>query len=92
MLRPSVGFFRHENIQPVGNLTTKTYFSIMQHDDLTAKIQDYKTDENELEELIEQYDLDATLEAQFNSLDKRFKQLEIKYQSLLNARRFLING
>ncbi|MFO5492360.1 MAG: hypothetical protein ACLBM6_07400 [Cuspidothrix sp.] len=64
----------------------------MQHDDLTAKIQDYKTDENELEELIEQYDLDATLEAQFNSLDKRFKQLEIKYQSLLNARRFLING
>ena len=84
--------FRHENTQPVGNLTTKTYFSIMQHDDLTAKIQDYKTDENELEELIEQYDLDATLEAQFNSLDKRFKQLEIKYQSLLNARRFLING
>jgi N-methylhydantoinase B/oxoprolinase/acetone carboxylase alpha subunit len=64
----------------------------MQHDDLTAKIEDYKTDENELEELIEQYDLDATLEAQFNSLDKRFKQLEIKYQSLLNARRFLING
>jgi N-methylhydantoinase B/oxoprolinase/acetone carboxylase alpha subunit len=64
----------------------------MQHDDLTAKIQDYKTDENELEEMIEQYDLDATLEAQFNSLDKRFKQLEIKYQSLLNARRFLING
>ncbi|MTJ15270.1 hypothetical protein FJR11_22440 [Anabaena sp. UHCC 0187] len=64
----------------------------MNHDDLTAKIQDYKTDENELEELIEQYDLDATLEAQFNSLDKRFKQLEIKYQSLLNARRFLING
>lgn len=64
----------------------------MNHDDLTAKIQDYKTDENELEELIEQYDLDATLESQFNSLDKRFKQLEIKYQSLLNARRFLING
>lgn len=89
---PPVGFFRHENIQPIGNLTTKTYFSIMNHDDLTAKIQDYKTDENELEELIEQYDLDATLEAQFNSLDKRFKQLEIKYQSLLNARRFLING
>lgn len=65
----------------------------MQHEnDLTAKIEDYKTDENELEELIEQYDLDATLESQFNSLDKRFKQLEIKYQSLLNARRFLING
>ena len=64
----------------------------MNHDDLTAKIEDYKTDEAELEELIEQYDLDATLEAQFNSLDKRFKQLEIKYQSLLNARRFLING
>jgi|GEM_PF-977522 len=61
-------------------------------DELTRQIEELKTDENELEELMQQYDLDTQLETEFNTLSQLFHQLEIKYQSLKNARRFLQYG
>jgi predicted nuclease with TOPRIM domain len=59
---------------------------------ISHEIEALKTDSNELEEVLNHYDLDESLEAQFNALDDRFRQLEIKYQSLLNTRRYLQNG
>jgi hypothetical protein len=56
-----------------------------------AQLEDFKTDENELEELLSKYDLDEALEAEFNVIDARFRELQISYQTLLNTRRFL-NG
>jgi len=56
-----------------------------------AQLNDFKTDENELEEVLTKYDLDECLEAEFNALDARFRELQITYQTLLNTRRFL-NG
>ena len=56
-----------------------------------AQLEDFKTDENELEEVLTKYDLDESLEAEFNALDSRFRELQISYQTLLNTRRFL-NG
>lgn len=49
----------------------------------------FQTDESELEQTLENYDLDEELEAQFNALADRFQRLEIIYQSLLNTRKFL---
>ena len=56
-----------------------------------AQLEDFKTDENELEEVLSKYDLDEALETEFNVLDARFRELQISYQTLLNTRRFL-NG
>ena len=56
-----------------------------------AQLEDFKTDENELEDVLSKYDLDESLEAEFNTLDARFRELQISYQTLLNTRRFL-NG
>jgi hypothetical protein len=56
-----------------------------------AQLNDFKTDENELEEVLTKYDLDESLEAEFNVIDARFRELQISYQTLLNTRRFL-NG
>jgi hypothetical protein len=56
-----------------------------------AQLEDFKTDENELEDVLSKYDLDESLEAEFNALDARFRELQISYQTLLNTRRFL-NG
>jgi phosphopantothenate synthetase len=59
---------------------------------ISHEIEALKTDSNELEEVLNRYDLDESLEAHFNDIDERFRQLEIKYQSLLNTRRYLQNG
>ena len=61
-------------------------------DDLNSQIQDAKTDETELKQVLKKYDLDEELALEFSNLDKAFKQLEIKYQSLLNTRKFFNNG
>lgn len=60
-------------------------------DQFEAQLNDFKTDENELEEVLSKYDLDEALEAEFNVIDARFRELQISYQTLLNTRRFL-NG
>jgi hypothetical protein len=58
-------------------------------DQFEAQLNDFKTDENELEEVLSKYDLDESLEAEFNAFDARFRELQISYQTLLNTRRFL---
>jgi phosphopantothenate synthetase len=61
-------------------------------DDLNRQIEQAKTDESELNEVLEKYDLDEQLAREFSEIDKAFRQLEIRYQSLVNARKFLNNG
>ncbi|MCC5611058.1 hypothetical protein LC612_30985 [Nostoc sp. CHAB 5834] len=61
-------------------------------DDLNSQIQDAKTDETELKQVLKKYDLDQELALEFSEIDKAFRQLEIKYQSLVNTRKFFNNG
>ncbi len=61
-------------------------------DELKSQIDDFKTDEVELDQVLESYDLDEALEAEFDAISAQFQQLEIKYLSLLNTRRFLQDG
>jgi hypothetical protein len=59
---------------------------------ISNQLNDFKTDEKELEEVLSKYDLDEALEAEFNAIEVHFQQLLIAYQTLLNTRRFLNNG
>ncbi len=59
---------------------------------ISNQLNDFKTDEKELEEVLSRYDLDEALEAEFNAIEAHFQQLLISYQSLVNTRRFLNNG
>jgi hypothetical protein len=59
---------------------------------ISNQLNDFKTDEKELEEVLSKYDLDEALEAEFNAIEAHFQQLLIAYQTLLNTRRFLSNG
>lgn len=61
-------------------------------DELSSQIQNAKTDETELKQVLKKYDLDEELALEFSEIDKAFRQLEIKYQSLLNTRKFFNNG
>ncbi|MBD2255606.1 hypothetical protein [Nostoc parmelioides] len=61
-------------------------------DELDRQIEDAKTDEKELNQVLEKYDLDEALALEFSEIDKAFRQLEIKYQALLSTRKFLSNG
>jgi hypothetical protein len=61
-------------------------------DQISNQLNDFKTDEKELEEVLSKYDLDEALEAEFNVIEAHFQQLLIAYQTLLNTRRFLNNG
>ncbi|MBG1261067.1 hypothetical protein F8S20_19040 [Nostoc sp. BAE] len=66
--------------------------NITMQDDLNSQIQDAKTDEVELQQVLKKYDLDEQLALEFGEIDKAFQQLQIKYQSLLNTRKFFNNG
>ncbi len=59
---------------------------------ISSQLNDFKTDEKELEEVLGRFDLDEALEAEFNAIESHFQQLLIAYQTLLNTRRFLSNG
>lgn len=61
-------------------------------DEIHSQIEGLKTDSTQLDKTLEKYDLDELLEAEFNQIDKAFRQLEIQYHSLKNARRFINNG
>jgi len=61
-------------------------------DSLNRQIEDAKTDEKERNQVLRKYDLDEALALEFNEIDKAFRQLEIRYQSLINTRKFLNNG
>ncbi len=59
---------------------------------ISEQIEDAKTDSEELEQVLDRYDLDESLAAEFDAIATQFQQLEIKYQSILNTRKFLLNG
>jgi hypothetical protein len=61
-------------------------------DQLSSHIEDLKTNEDDLEQTLNDYDLDEELETEFDAIDAEFRELEIIYQSLLNTRRFLNNA
>ena len=61
-------------------------------DELSSEIENLKTDQDDLEQTLNDYDLDEELEAEFDAIDAEFRELEIIYQSLLNTRRFLNNA
>lgn len=45
-----------------------------------------RTDETELEEIIEEFDLDQFLIDEFNEISKLFSQLKLDYQTLVRTR------
>ena len=59
---------------------------------ISSQLNDFKTDEKELNEVLDQYDLDEALEAEFDAIDAQFRELQILYTSLLNTRKFLNYG
>ena len=64
----------------------------MDESQIESQLKDLQTDENELDEVLAKYDLDEALEAEFNDLESRFRNLQLHYQTLLNTRKYLING
>jgi len=63
----------------------------MDESEVENQLNDLQTDEAELDEVLAKYDLDEALEAQYNALENRFRDLQLAYQTLLNTRRYL-NG
>jgi hypothetical protein len=63
----------------------------MDESEVEAQLNDLQTDESELDAVLAKYDLDEALEAQYNALENRFRDLQLAYQTLLNIRRYL-NG
>jgi phosphopantothenate synthetase len=61
-------------------------------DELSEEFESFKTDEEDLEEVLNEYDLDESLEAEFDAINAEFNQLQIAYTSLLNTRKFLNNA
>ena len=64
----------------------------MDESQFESQLNDLQTDEDELDEVLAKYDLDEALEDEFNDLEKRFRNLQLHYQTLLNTRKYLING
>jgi hypothetical protein len=63
----------------------------MDESQVEAQLNDLQTDETELDAVLAKYDLDEALEAQYNLLENRFRDLQLAYQTLLNTRKYL-NG
>jgi hypothetical protein len=63
----------------------------MDESEVENQLNDLQTDEAELDEVLARYDLDEALEAQYNALENRFRDLQLAYQTLLNTRKYL-NG
>ena len=59
---------------------------------ISSQLNDFKTDERELDEVLDQYDLDEALATEFEAIDAQFRELQILYTSLLNTRKFLNHG
>ena len=63
----------------------------MDESEVENQLNDLQTDETELDAVLAKYDLDEALEAQYNALENRFRDLQLAYQTLLNTRKYL-NG
>jgi hypothetical protein len=64
---------------------------LMDESEVENQLNDLQTDEAELDEVLARYDLDEALEAQYNTLENRFRDLQLTYQTLLKTRKYL-NG
>jgi hypothetical protein len=64
----------------------------MDESQIESQLNDLQTDEKELDEVLAKYDIDESLEAEFNDLENRFRNLQLHYQTLLNTRKYLINA
>jgi hypothetical protein len=64
----------------------------MDESQIEHQLNDLQTDESELDEVLARYDLDDALEAQYNALENKFRDLQLTYQTLLNTRRYLNNA
>lgn len=64
----------------------------MDESQIETQLEDLQTDESELNEVLARYDLDEALEAQYNALENRFRDLQLTYQTLLNTRKYLNNA
>lgn len=58
----------------------------MNPENLQNQFLDARTDESELEEIIEEFDLDQFLIDEFNEISKLFSQLKIDYQIIVRTR------
>jgi len=61
----------------------------MDESQIETQLSDLQTDEEELDEVLATYDLDEALEAQYNHLEDKFRNLQLTYQTLLNTRKYL---
>jgi hypothetical protein len=61
----------------------------MDESQIKAQLEDLQTDEKELDDVLARYDLDESLEAQYNHLEDKFRNLQLTYQTLLNTRKYL---
>jgi hypothetical protein len=61
----------------------------MDESQIENQLENLKTDETELDEVLAKYDLDDSLEAQYNHLEDKFRHLQLCYQTLLNTRKYL---
>jgi hypothetical protein len=61
----------------------------MDESQVQSQLDDLQTDENELDEVLAKYDLDEALEAQYNHIEAKFRDLQLTYQTLLNTRKYL---
>ena len=61
----------------------------MDESNLEAQLNDLQTDEKELDDVLARYDLDDALEAQYNRLEDKFRNLQLTYKTLLNTRKYL---
>lgn len=55
-------------------------------ENLENQFAEARTDETELEEIIEEFDLDQFLIDEFNEISKLFSQLKLDYQTLVRTR------
>jgi hypothetical protein len=46
---------------------------------ISSQVNEFKTDEKELEEVLSKYDLDEALEVEFNAIETKFQHLLIEW-------------
>lgn len=61
----------------------------MDESNLENHLETIKTDQAELDDVLAKYDLDDALEAQYNHLEDKFRNLQLTYQTLLKTRKYL---
>jgi|GEM_PF-6304517 len=60
----------------------------MDEENLSHQIESSKANISEISEALENFDIDEYLHESFRHLDERLRGLEIKFQSLINSRKY----